>query len=561
MSGFAHLAIGAIALATALWLGSGEVVSAPDAWTILGAAAVMTVLARGARAIGLLVLSGPERSPLFATAVLRTGVFRQRGAAAALAAGGPRSDSALVLQNLYESAGCAGALCAGLALGVGSVVAAAPFGALAIALLLRPRLPVGALRWLAERFPGHVSPGFASSFGRAQDPSVRPAPRLSLALAVGAAWLLDVGAAHAALRAFGFEAGPAEASFVAVATHLGVSILPRAAGLGVVELLALFALGFAAPSEASALPGVIAFHAFIAVLTVGAGALATRRVGFRAGPEAASAAAATRRAAEERRRRAAAFIAKNAKGDGPWLSVVVPAYNEARRITPTLLSALLYLRERRAPFEILVVDDGSRDDTGRVVEEFAAEHPEVRLLSLPHNMGKGAAVRTGARAAEGAWILVDDADGATPVVELERLVAAAARGADVAIGSRALAAPDVGIERRLVRAVTGRIFAFLVNALAVPGIADTQCGFKLFRRDAAAFVFGRQRLDGFAFDVELLYLARRGGYRIDEVPVNWMNVAGSKVGLGPGLRAFADVVRVRRLHSTDAELGKRSSSP
>ena len=99
--------------------------------------------------------------------------------------------------------------------------------------------------------------------------------------------------------------------------------------------------------------------------------------------------------------------------------------------------------------------------------------------------------------------------------------------------------------------MTGRIFAFLVNALVVPGIADTQCGFKLFRRDAADFVFGRQLLDGFAFDVELLYLARRGGYRIDEVPVNWMNVEGSKVGLGPGLRAFADVARIRPLHRSD----------
>jgi dolichyl-phosphate beta-glucosyltransferase len=556
MSGLAHLAVGAIALATALWLGSGEVVAAPDAATTLLAAAVMTVLARGARAFGLLVLSRPESSALYATAALRAGIFRQRGAAAALAAGGPRSDSALALQNLHESAACAGALCAALAIGVGSAVAAAPFGALAIALLLRPHLPVRALRSLAQRFPGHVSPRFADSlesFGRALDPMLRPAPRLSLALAVGAAWLLDVGAAHAALWAFGFEAGPAEASFVAVATHLGVSILPRAAGLGVVELLALFALGFASPSETSALPGVITVHAFIAILTVGAGALAAGRIGRRAGPRAASPADASQRAA--------AFIAENANAGGPWLSVVVPAYNEARRIAPTLLSALLYLRERGAPFEILVVDDGSRDDTGRVVEELAAEHPEVRLLSLPHNMGKGAAVRAGARAAEGAWILVDDADGATPVVELERLVAAAARGADVAIGSRALAAPDVGVERRLVRAVTGRIFAFLVNALAVPGIADTQCGFKLFRRDAAAFVFGRQRLDGFAFDVELLYLARRGGYRIEEVPVNWMNVAGSKVGLGPGLRAFADVLRVRRFHSTDAELGTRSPSP
>jgi dolichyl-phosphate beta-glucosyltransferase len=143
---------------------------------------------------------------------------------------------------------------------------------------------------------------------------------------------------------------------------------------------------------------------------------------------------------------------------------------------------------------------------------------------------------------------MNDADGATPVSGLDRLLEAAAGGAPVVIGSRALRAPDVRIERHLARLVVGRIFAALVRALVVPGIADTQCGFKLFRRDAAGRIFGEQKLERFGFDVEILFLAHRAGFAIREVAVNWNNVAGSKVSLWSGLDGFADVFRVRWLH-------------
>jgi len=258
-------------------------------------------------------------------------------------------------------------------------------------------------------------------------------------------------------------------------------------------------------------------------------------------------AAAYERAVQQRRARARALAAAVA-GEGPWLSMIVPAYEEETRILPTLLSVTLYLRELDPRFEVIVVDDGSRDATPEVVLAFAAAHPEVRLVRLERNRGKGAAVRAGMQSARGAWLLMNDADGATPVTELERLLEAAAGGAAVVIGSRALHAPDVRIERHVARLVIGRVFAWLVRALVVPGIADTQCGFKLFRRDAAQRIFGEQRLERYGFDVELLYLAHRAGFPIREVAVNWNHVAGSKVGLWSGLDGFADVFRVRWLH-------------
>jgi dolichyl-phosphate beta-glucosyltransferase len=228
--------------------------------------------------------------------------------------------------------------------------------------------------------------------------------------------------------------------------------------------------------------------------------------------------------------------------------MVIPAYDEAGRILPTLLSVTLYLRELGRPFEIVIVDDGSRDDTIGVVERFAAQHPEVRVLALGRNRGKGAAVREGMRAAHGAWLLANDADGATPVGEIDRLLVAADAGIPIAIGSRALPAPGVRIERSAARFVIGRAFAGFVRWLALPGIADSQCGFKLFRRDAADAVFSRQQLDRFGFDVEILFLAHRLGFPIAEVAVNWNNVAGSKVGLLSGANGFLDVLRVRWLH-------------
>jgi len=242
------------------------------------------------------------------------------------------------------------------------------------------------------------------------------------------------------------------------------------------------------------------------------------------------------------------MLKREVSADQPWLSIVLPAYNEERRIIPTLLSISRYLENRRIPAEVLVVDNGSNDGTVDVVEATARHYAEIRLIRQGRRGGKGAAVRRGVLSSKGTWVLFADADGATPIEEVERLLCEGAGGADVAIGSRALKAPDVRVEQPLGRQLVGRLFAALVRWFAMPKIADTQCGFKLFRREAADWIFSRQVLERFGFDVEVLFLARQYNCRISEVPVNWTSVDGSKVGLLSGLDAFFDIFRVRWIH-------------
>lgn len=215
----------------------------------------------------------------------------------------------------------------------------------------------------------------------------------------------------------------------------------------------------------------------------------------------------------------------------PSLSIIVPAYNEARRLPPFLQGTVTYLNQRRLSHEILVVDDGSDDHTAQAVERLAQHAPQIRLIQLSCNMGKGAAVRRGMQAARGTSQLFTDADGATPIEELARLESALAIGADLAIGSRALAAqdPHYTVQARWHRSVLGTIFNALVRRLGIRHITDTQCGFKLFRRSVARDLFSVTCVDGYAFDLELLYIARQRGYRIAEVPVNWTDQPGSKV--------------------------------
>lgn len=215
----------------------------------------------------------------------------------------------------------------------------------------------------------------------------------------------------------------------------------------------------------------------------------------------------------------------------PYLSIIVPAYNEEARLAPTLTAMLDYLRARGHPFEIIVVDDGSTDGTSELVRGFADDMPEVRLLRLAENRGKGYAVRSGVVNACGARVLFADADGSTPIEEVERLEAALEAGAAVAIGSRAVRGAGVKVKAQLHRRLIGRAFHGLVETLTVHGIKDTQCGFKLFRADVAQDLFSRMRMCGFSFDVEVLLMAQRNGHRIAEVPVNWEHRDGSRVSL------------------------------
>lgn len=231
----------------------------------------------------------------------------------------------------------------------------------------------------------------------------------------------------------------------------------------------------------------------------------------------------------------------------PRLSIVVPAYNEETRLEPTVRDIVRYCRSQDRRFEVLVVDDGSRDGTSTVVHRLAGELPEVRLIRLAQNHGKGYAVRSGVVNARGRNILFTDADGATPIEELPRLEAALGSGADIAIGSRALHAAGVKVDAKWYRRIMGRGFHRLVELLAVRGLQDTQCGFKLFRGPVAQDLFSRMRMNGFSFDVEVLVMAQRQGYRVVEVPVNWTHQAGSRVNLvTDSLRMTRDLVLIRR---------------
>jgi len=224
----------------------------------------------------------------------------------------------------------------------------------------------------------------------------------------------------------------------------------------------------------------------------------------------------------------------------PALSVVVPALNEEDRLPRTLERIASHLGRRGGGYEVVVIDDGSRDRTAE-----RAQAAGATVLRNEANRGKGYAVRRGMLAARGTRRLMTDADLSTPIEELDRLAARMDEGHDVVIGSRALPGARIEVRQPWYRENMGRLFNLFVRALAVPGVMDTQCGFKLFSAAAARDVFSSARLDGFSFDVEALFLARRKGYRIAEVPVVWRNDAASRVSLVRGFLAFPDLLRIR----------------
>lgn len=229
------------------------------------------------------------------------------------------------------------------------------------------------------------------------------------------------------------------------------------------------------------------------------------------------------------------------------LSIIVPAYNEQVRLPDTLRRISEYMARGDWRFyEILVVDDGSTDKTAAVAEEVAQENPRIRVLRNPGNRGKGYSVRRGMLEASGEWRLFSDADLSAPIEELEKLWCAVSKGKDeIAIGSRALDRSLIGVHQPGFRETMGKVFNGVMRAATGLPIADTQCGFKLFRGDVAREVFSRQRLERFGFDVEVLFIAFHRGYSIAEVPVRWNHVEGSKVGMLTGLHAFAELSEIR----------------
>ncbi|MBX7187608.1 MAG: glycosyltransferase family 2 protein [Vicinamibacteria bacterium] len=224
------------------------------------------------------------------------------------------------------------------------------------------------------------------------------------------------------------------------------------------------------------------------------------------------------------------------------LSVVIPAFNEEKRLPGTLARVLPFLRSRGETFEVVVVDDGSKDRTAEVARTAG---PEVRVLQNPGNRGKGYSVRNGMLNATGAWRLMCDADLSTPIEDLDTLKAALGGDAQIAIASRAVADANVEKHQSIARESSGRFFNLLVRVLHLSGIKDTQCGFKLFSAAAAEAAFRNSRLDGFAFDVEALVLAKRAGFGVREVGVTWRNDEQTRVSLGRGLAAFVDLFRLK----------------
>ena len=230
----------------------------------------------------------------------------------------------------------------------------------------------------------------------------------------------------------------------------------------------------------------------------------------------------------------------------PDLSVVIPSFNEEARLSSSLeaLAAYLSRRAESLAVEVVVVDDGSSDRTASRAEETGRRLGlSLRVLVHERNRGKGAAVRSGVLAAEGRLVLVSDADFSTPMSEWEKLAAAEA---PVAIGSRGVDESLVKERQPFYRVFVGKLFNRLVRLLAVPGIRDTQCGFKLFAREAAREIFSRSTIDRFAYDVETLLLARKLGYAIAEVPVLWFNSPDSRVTLLAGAQAYLDLLSMRR---------------
>lgn len=229
-----------------------------------------------------------------------------------------------------------------------------------------------------------------------------------------------------------------------------------------------------------------------------------------------------------------------------WLSVVIPAYNEETRLRATLIRVVEYLEERGRSYEILVVDDGSRDSTAEVARRFSRS--SVQLVQLPGNRGKGAAVRTGVARSRGDWVLLCDADLSTPIEDLE-VLEGRAPGHDLVLGSRALPDSNVTVHQPLYRELMGKTFNGILRLLGLVNERDTQCGFKLLRGEVARSICRDLTIDRFAYDVELVWLAKRRGWRVAEQGVRWENSPDSRVHpIWDSARMLADVLRIRWRH-------------
>jgi dolichyl-phosphate beta-glucosyltransferase len=230
----------------------------------------------------------------------------------------------------------------------------------------------------------------------------------------------------------------------------------------------------------------------------------------------------------------------------PVYSIVIPAYNEEARLPATLEKVLAFVREQKWPAEVIVVNDGSRDSTADIVRRMAAREPTLILLENPGNRGKGYSVRNGMLQARGRIVLFSDADLSSPISEAPKLLAALAGGAGVAIGSRWMRAELQTRRQSWLRQILGRVFNLLARVLLGLQFHDTQCGFKAFTREAAQAIFPLQKIERWGFDPEILFLARKLGFKVEEVPVFWGHSGGERIHpIRDGAKMLLDMLQIR----------------
>jgi len=233
---------------------------------------------------------------------------------------------------------------------------------------------------------------------------------------------------------------------------------------------------------------------------------------------------------------------------GPEISIVIPAYNEEKVIADTITEVCEYLEGRGLDYELIIVSDGSTDNTEKIALARKAANQRVKILKNKVNMGKGFSVKKGCLAARGKVVAFTDADLSYPISEVEKpLKMIMEKRADVAIGSRTVSGARIAVANSPLRKIMSKVFNLFVRLIAIKGIGDTQCGFKAMSREAARDIFSRQTMMGFSFDVEIIYLAAKLGYKVGEFPIIWAkNTASSSVNpLRDSLAMFIDIVMIR----------------